>query len=532
MIKKSNIILIAFYDLDSFAVRTLHAVLKEAGFNVHSIFLKNLNINSTINPPTEDEIAGLVKLIKKIEPSIIGISFRSTFFQLASKITDRIKKNLDVLVIWGGIHPTIRPEQCIELADIVCIGEGEGAIADLSTKLSRGEELDNIPNLWIKKENEIIKNDLRFLIQDLDLLPFPDFSIKNKYFIEDGNVLPLPPPSQRTDYPIMTSRGCPFSCTYCYNNIAKKINKNKGKYIRRRSVDSVIEELVQAKVNFKNLSYISFLDDLFTFDINWIKRFCEQYKKIVNLPFYCHIHPRFANEEMIRLLKYAGCAGMTMGIQTGSEESRHKWFERYETNDNIIKSAQILYKYRISCTYDLIMDNPFETDKNKRETFNLLLNLPRPFQLCIHSLTHFPETKLTKLLLEKGMISENDVEDQKEKSYKRWVPVLDLERDKEDLFWDNLYYLSQKRYVPKKFLVWLSNLSFFKSHPKPLTFLLRLTSFSIYTLRSDSKLDTIRWFLLTLFNKPYLLFKKRSWFFIWSRIKPRLHCLGDNHNAV
>jgi len=170
----------------------------------------------------------------------------------------------------------------------------------------------------------------------------------------------------------------------------------------------------------------------------------------------------------------------------------------------------------------LIMDNPFETDKHKRETFELLLQLPRPFKLCIHSLTHFPGTKLTELLLENGMISEDDVEDQKQKSYTRWASALDLERDKGDLFWDNLYYLNQKKYIPKNFLVWLSNRNFLKKHPKPLTTLLRLTSFSIYTIRSGSKLDTLRWSLLTLFHKPYLLFKKRTWFFIWSRIKTKL----------
>ncbi|MBP7087937.1 MAG: B12-binding domain-containing radical SAM protein [Candidatus Omnitrophica bacterium] len=524
---KDNIALITFYDLDSFAIHTLHSVLKAADFNVHSIFFKSLNINSTADPPTDSEIAALIKLLKKIDPVTVGISFRSTFFKLASQITNKIRENLDTLVIWGGIHPTIRPNQCLELADMVCVGEGEGAMLDLATKLLKKEEVDNIPNLWIKKGDRVIKNDLRLLIQDLDSLPFPDFLPDNKYFIQDSHILPLASPIQRTDYSIMTSRGCPFSCTYCYNNIAKKINKDKGKYVRRRSVENVMEELAQAKENFKNLLYISFLDDLFTFDIDWIRRFHQRYKKEIDLPFYCHIHPRFSDEEMIALLKDAGCAGMTMGIQTGSEESRHNFFERYETNEQIVKSAQNLGKYRINCTYDLIMDNPFETDKHKRETFELLLQLPRPFKLCIHSLTHFPETKLTNLLLDKGIISESDVEDQKQKSYTRWTPALDLERNKEDLFWDNLYYLNQKKYVPRKFLTRLSNVSFFKQHPKPLTFLLRLTSFSIYTIRSGSKLDALRWSLLTLFNKPYLLFKKRTWFFLWFKIKAKLSFLAN-----
>jgi anaerobic magnesium-protoporphyrin IX monomethyl ester cyclase len=525
MKKKKSVVLITFYDLDSFAVHTLHAVLKKSGHDVHSIFFKTLNINSTANAPTEADISRLIQLISKLNPDIVGISFRSTFFKLAKTITEEIRKNLDALIVWGGIHPTIKPTQCIEIADIVCVGEGEGAIVELAKRLADENSIDDIKNLWIRKDGKIIKNDLRLLIQDLDSLPFPDFSIENKYFIENGSIESLIPPDKRTDYSIMTSRGCPFRCTYCYNNIAQEIYKDKGKYVRRRSVGNVIEELLQAKKNFKNLNYISFLDDLFTFDKKWVKEFSEQYKKSIHLAFYCHIHPKFADEEMIKVLKESGCAGITIGIQTGSENSRYKYFERYETNDQIVKATEILHKQGIDCTYDLIMDNPLETDQDKRETFNLLLRLPRPFKLCVHSLTHFPETKLTKILLEKKIITDNDVEDQKQKSYDRWVPALDLDRDKENMFWDNLYYLTQKKYVSAKFLVWLSDLKFLKMHPKPLTFFLRLTSFSIYTIRTGSKLDGLRWAVLTIINKPHLLFKKRSWFFLWSKIKSRCVCL-------
>lgn len=499
-----TIVLVTMYDLNSLVVRPLHASLKEAGFNVNSIFFKCLNPNNTMDPPTSDEINTLIKLIKELEPVLVGINVRSTLFKLASKITEEIKKEVDTLVIWGGVHPTIRPYPCLEFADIVCIGEGEEAMVELATKISKNEEIDNIRNLWIKKGDKIIRNYLRPLIQNLDLIPLPDFSNENKYLLEDGNILPLPSPQK---YPIITSRGCPFSCTFCCNNTLRKIYKDKGKYLRRRSVDNVIEELVQAKKRF-NLTFIDFWDDVFTFDIGWIRRFCVQYKNNVNIPFFFYTHPKMANEEMIKLLKEAGATGSAMGIQSGSEEIRRKYFERYGTNDEIVRSARILHKYKINCEYDVIIDNPLETNENSRETLNLLLKLPRPFELLTPTLTHFPETKLTNFLLEKRIISENDVEDQKQESYERWTPSLDLRRNKKNLFWDNLYYLAKKKHIPPGFVIWLSHINFLKRYPKPLTLLLRLTSSEINTIRRGSKIDIMRRNLLhLLFDRLQLAYK-------------------------
>lgn len=520
--KKKSVALIALYDLDSYPVCTLHASLKEAGFNVNSIFFKQLNSNNTMDPPTSDEVKTLIKLIEDLKPAIVGISVRSTLFKLASKITEEIKKEVDTLVIWGGVHPIIRPTQSIQFADIVCIGEGEMSIVELATKFSSGEKIDNIRNLWIKKKDKIIKNDLRPLIQNLDSLPFPDFSNQNKFLVENGNVLNLPDPEQKTSYWLMTSRGCPFSCTYCSNNILKITYRGKGKYVRRRSVKNVIEELVYARGEYKNLRYIVFGDDVFTFDINWIRMFCRQYIKAINLPFFCYCHPEITSEEMIRLLKDAGVSEITMGIQSGSKEIRHKYFERYDTNEDIIRAGQILHKYKINCAYDLIMDNPLETDEDRRETFNLLLKLPRPFELHTHTLTHFPGTKLTNLLLEKRMISENDVEDQKQESYRRWTPTLDLKRDKENLFWDNLYYLAKQKYVPRRLVIWLSRVNLIRRYPKPLTLLLRLMSDSIYTTRRSSKIDVARWYLMYVLH---ILFEKRAWLFLWSKTTQKMHLM-------
>jgi len=474
--KKKNIVLIAIYDPDSLGVRTLHAALKAKGFSVHSIFLLRPNPNNTMTYPTDADINALVDLVSRLDPLFVGVSVRSTFFKLAVRISGEIRKNSDAPILWGGIHASIRPEQCVGIADMVCMGEGEETVTELAEKLSRGEAFDHIKNLWIRKQDGIINNDIRPLIQDMDTIPFADFSGENKYFVTDGHIHESFSQNDRSGYHIMTSRGCLFACNYCCNQSLREIYKGKGKYVRRRSVENVMAELVQAKQTFRHLKMIYFFDDIFTFDAKWIRKFCEHYKTLIGLPFFCYYHPAIITEEVVRLLKDAGVEIMTAGIQSGSERITHNYFNRHVGNSKIIRAARLLKKYDIDCTYDLILDNPLETGKDKRETLNLLLRMPRPFEVFHVTLTHFPETRLTKILSEKGMISESDIEDEKQKGYERWSLTLDTNRDRENLFWENLYFLANKRYVPKWLVRVLSHMRFLRNHPDILTQILRKIS--------------------------------------------------------
>lgn len=490
---QGNIVLLALYDLDSLAIRTLHAVLARAGFPVHSVFFKQLNPNNTMDPATEEEIASLMGLLRELKPVMVGLSVRSTYFQLAATLSTRIKLELkDCLVLWGGVHATIRPRQSLEFADAVCLGEGEETLIELARNLAEGRPIDTIQNLWIKKGSAIVEQPQRPLISDLDALPFPDYLNENKYLVEDGRIGPPPVPEARVSYWMMTSRGCPYNCTYCCNNVLRQIYKGQGSYVRRRSVESTIEELRQAKAQFPNLVFVNFEDDVFTFDRAWLRQFKDRYKEEIGLSFFCYCHPKATNEEMIGLLRETGAVSMTMGIQSGSERTRNEYFKRHDTNEEIVRAADTLSRNGVHCSYDLIMDNPLEDESDRQATLDLLLRLPRPFELHTHTLTHFPETDLTRLLLERGLIKPGDVEDIKQESYTRWTPTLDLARDRENMFWDNLYYLASKRSVPEGLIRWLSRRWLLRRCPKALTVLLRLTSDYVQTVRAGSRFDWVR----------------------------------------
>jgi radical SAM superfamily enzyme YgiQ (UPF0313 family) len=112
---------------------------------------------------------------------LIGISFMTHFFDRARQLTEHLKKNLKAPIIWGGIHPTVRPEESLDYADLVLVGEGEEAFLELVDNLAAGKDIQHLENIWMKKGQEIIKNPLRPLIQDLDRLPAFDFSLEEHY---------------------------------------------------------------------------------------------------------------------------------------------------------------------------------------------------------------------------------------------------------------------------------------------------------------------------------------------------------------
>lgn len=373
-----KIALISLYDTGAMGIRTLSSVLKNEGHEVHIVFFKQMaNMDSgeqlrsepamnIADPYSHQNIEDLIKLLTEINPDIIGISLRSSFYRLFIELSKEIKKRTPSLLVAGGMHPTISPEECITHADIVCIGEGGEAFAELCKKFASKEGLQQIKNLWIKINGEIIKNDIRPLIT-LDKVPFIDYGSENKYYIDAE-------PLDMSIYDIMSTRGCPFSCTYCSTNTLRSIFHGKGPYIRRRSVDDVIEELKNAKNTFKEIKQIRFQDDVFTFDKNWLKEFSIKYKHHINIPFMCYIHSSMIDEEILQMLTDCGCVAVAMGIQSGSERIRKKIFNRNVTNDEILKAVKILHN-RVAVSYDIIVDNPFEDKNDILQTIDLLLNV-------------------------------------------------------------------------------------------------------------------------------------------------------------
>ena len=352
-------------------------------------------------PPSETEWELWLEQVSGWNPDLVCMSVLSSNIRTASESVKRLReKSPDVPVIWGGAQPTVDPKGSLEHCDFVCIGEGENTLADIAEFLDKNKPLHTINNLAYKGEdNDVIVNPLYPLITDTDSLPFPDFDPETTYYIDSDTLYrgEFPPTSQhQKSYMIISARGCPFDCSFCINSTYNDLYKGSCK-VRRRSVENVIKELQEVKKRWGDI-YIQVEDEIFTLDKDWIRKFSEEYRKKIRLPFWCYTHAGTCNEEMINLLKDAGLRYIIMGIQSGSERINRDIYNRKTSNKKILETLNMLDSMNVITSCDLLTNNPFESEEDRISTFELLRKCPSRILLCMGKLIVYPETSLHKMM--------------------------------------------------------------------------------------------------------------------------------------
>ena len=475
----ARIALISLYDHHASEYRSLHAVLKKNGFEAFLIFYRFFGFK--MESASQEEPGILTALLKDLRADVALVNVPSSLMKEAERVTEAIRGGLRKPVVWTGFHPTVRPHDCLKTADYVFRGETEQGILEFVRGLGKDPEPD-IPGLWHRGYDGVRDGSAPRIVEELDGLPLPDFSDDGKYYIEDNTLLCGDPVYSRANfykfyrcnYRTSASRMCRYDCSYCWTSALRAASDNDSGYLRRRSPGSVIKELVYAR-ECLNAEKIIFQDNCFPADPGWIDEFRGLYKDQVGLPFYCEIHPELINEKLIAELCAAGLDSTMIGIQSGSESVRERYFNRHISNDQILHRARLLERYGITVHYEIITDNPYETDQSRREGLIFLLSLPRPLRLNVFSLNFFPGTAITRQALKDGLIREDEIEGRSARGMCQFI--LKDPGDGKDLFWNHMYFLSSDLFcasgsteglrglVPDRFILFLSRSSFLKKHP-------------------------------------------------------------------
>lgn len=411
-------------DITSFGLRTISAYLKQHGHKTKIIFIPDPygdDLMYGVKRYEDHIIDELVSLCK--ESDLIGITLMTNFFDGAVQITKRLKSGIAVPVIWGGVHPTIRPEESLEHADIICIGDGEEAMLELANKMANGDDYSNTANLWIKSNGNIVKNPLRPLARNLDIYPMPDYSLEDHHIMSDGHIRSLTQELtklflergtvstylKRIGYQTMTGRGCPHKCTYCINDTIKNLYEGQG-YLRWRSTTHVMEELLWVKEHMPYVGYIWISDDaFFARSLEKIEEFCREYKEKIRLPFSCLASPLTVTEEKMALLIDAGLIYVQMGVESGSRKIQELFNRKSMSNERMMKAIRIINRYKdrmFPPSYDFILDVPYETTDDKIESLRFISEIPKPFRLQPFALVLYPGTELHEMAKRDGLIAD------------------------------------------------------------------------------------------------------------------------------
>ncbi len=384
-------------------IRTISSMLKSKGHKVKIIFLK---FSENYKKPYPEKVLNQILHLSK-DSDLIGINSFASTAPRAIQVINKLKP-LNKPLVWGGIHATISPEQCIEHCNIVCVGEAEQAILELANAIEKNKPLTKIKNLWIKNsKNKITKNPVRPLIDDLDSLPPVDYDIQEHYILDKNKIIKFRESDLDGQIFFLTGRGCPYGCAYCSNDLLNKLYQGKRKQILRwHSPEYIIENIIKLKKRFPSLKYFDIRDDTFSMrSLNQIKEFCKLYKEKVNMRFKCLSDPHTVSDEKIKALVDAGCTDIIVGIQ-GVERVNKEIYHRNQTDEQVLKAGKILNKYKNKLTvmYDVITSNPYEKPEDIINMIRLLQKLPKPYFLSVNNLVFFTSTPLYCKAKQDGII--------------------------------------------------------------------------------------------------------------------------------
>jgi len=344
----------------------------------------NFNLERTNN--------STIRILREFQPDIIGFNaFTTHMYDLRDFSFIARSEFPEARIIAGGPHPTAEPDETMGVCpsiDVVFRGESELALLKFADKTS----LNKIKGITYRKKEKIISNPGCELVPDLDQIPFPARDLLDmKFYTAPSDARYI---HGRTTS-IITSRGCPFSCNYCSGHLMfKGVRFNSAEY-----VIAEIEDIIKRY----DVNMLYFAEDMFLANVPRAKEICNlMIKKKLNkkLRWIAQIRAEYANVEMIKLMKRAGCIQVEFGFESGSQRVLDLMNKRTKV-ELYYKAANITRKAGMRFQVNIITNYPGETEDDFRKTMALLRRV-NPNVVQMNLLFPLPGTKAYADLLEKG----------------------------------------------------------------------------------------------------------------------------------
>lgn len=314
--------------------------------------------------------------IQSYQPDIIAFSTTSFTHQKSLEIAKSIRLAYPgIPFVFGGVHPTLLPEETIQnpLVDVICIGEGESSFLEYLDKIGQGLE-PKVEGIWYKNaQGQVCKNRLRPFEKDIDVLPFPNWEHWQIEKYLNTNLYYLPGALK-----YLSSRGCPYDCSFCSNRAIKEIVP--GKYYRVRNPENIIEEIKLNREKFSQRGFksIAFGDEIFGLDFEWLEKFCQLYKKnnlSEEFKWSCATRAEVVTKEWAKSVADAGCKMVMLGIESGDDYIRMQVFKKNITQEDIFKAVSNLRNHGVEFGFYMLVGCPQDSWASIKAGINLVRKL-------------------------------------------------------------------------------------------------------------------------------------------------------------
>ncbi len=317
----------------------------------------------------------LRRVLSEFDPELVGISIRSFEWEFVTSGILPVFADVDLPVIVGGPHPTAVPDEVMAAPEVYALvrGEGEAAMVDFTNTLAGGGDASKVDGVWVRTADGIARNEVRPPSQDLDSLPFPDWSLWDRRHFRSAHHESFKK-GVKCIGAVESSRGCPYACPYCISPTLHKLYRGKGRYHREKSIDRLIAEILDKRERY-GMDYVNFVDETFLLKDRRIEEFCEKWIRNVNLPFRLTTRPETVTDKRIRMIAEAGANVVCLGIESGDPEYRQNHLNRRYSQEQVHEAVNIIRRHGITSFGFFVIGMPGETRENIEQTYRLLNSL-------------------------------------------------------------------------------------------------------------------------------------------------------------